>query len=81
MQQGSRTPADLNTHHVQIRDEFTRQADTMGAAAVFTDAEILDRIRAAAGLTPQARVLDVACGPGIVAQRWPRMPVTSWPWI
>ena len=54
------------SHQTQIRDEFTRQADAMAASAVFTDAEILARIRDAAGLTPQARVLDVACGPGIV---------------
>ena len=54
------------THRAQIRDEFTRQADAMTASAVFTDQEILDRIRVAAGLTPQSRVLDLACGPGIV---------------
>jgi len=54
------------SHQAQIRDEFTRQADTMTASAVFTDQEILTRIRDAAGLTPQSRVLDLACGPGIV---------------
>jgi ubiquinone/menaquinone biosynthesis C-methylase UbiE len=54
------------SHQSQIRDEFTRQADAMVASAVFTDQEILARIRHAAGLTPRARVLDLACGPGIV---------------
>src|SRR5688572_14551801 len=54
------------SHQTQIRDEFTRQADTMMASAVFTDEQILARIRDAAGLTPQSRVLDLACGPGIV---------------
>lgn len=54
------------SHQTQVRDEFTRQADAMVASAVFTDEEILARIRDAAGLTPQTRVLDLACGPGIV---------------
>ncbi len=54
------------SHQTQIRDEFTRQADTMVASAVFTDEDILARIRDAAALTPQARVLDLSCGPGIV---------------
>ncbi len=55
------------SHQAQVRDEFTRQADAMAASAVFTDEEILARIRDAAGLTLQTRVLDLACGPGIVA--------------
>lgn len=67
MQQDRHTVAERKRHQAQIRDEFTRQADTMVAAAVFTDTDILDRIRVAAGLTPHMRVLDVACGPGIVA--------------
>lgn len=63
----SSTP-QTTAHQERIRDEFTRQADTMAAAAVFTDQEILDRIRQAAALTPQSQVLDLACGPGIVAE-------------
>ena len=63
----SSTP-QATTHQHRIRDEFARQADTMAAAAVFTDQEILDRIRQAAALTSQSRVLDLACGPGIVAE-------------
>ena len=55
-----------SSHQSSIRHEFTRQADTMSAAAVFTDQDILARIRDAAGLTPASRVLDLACGPGIV---------------
>jgi len=62
----SSTP-QTTAHQLRIRDEFTRQADSMAAAVVFTDQEILDRIRQAAALTPQSRVLDLACGPGIVA--------------
>jgi ubiquinone/menaquinone biosynthesis C-methylase UbiE len=64
----SEVSARQEQHQNQIRQEFTRQADAMTASAVFTDADILDRIREAAGLTRQSRVLDVACGPGIVAE-------------
>jgi hypothetical protein len=49
MMSPSSTP-QTTAHQQRIRDEFTRQADTM-AAAVFTDQEILDRIRQAAALT------------------------------
>ncbi|MGQ4810574.1 putative methyltransferase YcgJ [Candidatus Entotheonellaceae bacterium PAL068K] len=63
---GARKPQH-EQHQTQIRREFTRQADTLSAAAIFTDEHILARIRQAAGLTRQARLLDVACGPGIVA--------------
>lgn len=55
-------------HQELIRSEFTRQAETLGSAKYFTDAEILARIREAAGLTRSRRALDVACGPGIVAE-------------
>jgi ubiquinone/menaquinone biosynthesis C-methylase UbiE len=40
----------------------------MASAAVFTDEGILARIREAASLTPGSRVLDLACGPGIVSE-------------
>jgi ubiquinone/menaquinone biosynthesis C-methylase UbiE len=55
-------------HQKLIRSEFTRQAETMSSAKYFTDAGILARIREAAGLTRGLRALDVACGPGIVAE-------------
>ncbi|PON15628.1 hypothetical protein C2W62_22795 [Candidatus Entotheonella serta] len=64
----SSSKPQTTAHQHRIRDEFTRQADTMATAAVFTDQEILDRIRQAAGLTPQSQVLDLACGSGIVAE-------------
>lgn len=50
-----------------VRNEFTRQADTLAAGAVFNDETILARICEAAALTRESRALDVACGPGIVA--------------
>ncbi len=58
----------MRDHQSQIREEFSRQADAMAVATIFTDAQILSRIRDAAHLTPCARVLDVACGPGLVAE-------------
>jgi ubiquinone/menaquinone biosynthesis C-methylase UbiE len=55
-------------HDNTVRAEFARQADTMAQAALFNDAAILERIRAAAQLTKSSRALDVACGPGIVVE-------------
>jgi ubiquinone/menaquinone biosynthesis C-methylase UbiE len=58
----------LSDHQQVIRSEFSRQAETMDSAIFFTDAGILDRIRKAAALTREQRAIDVACGPGIVAE-------------
>jgi 2-polyprenyl-3-methyl-5-hydroxy-6-metoxy-1,4-benzoquinol methylase len=58
----------LADHQSLIRSEFTRQAATIDSAIFFTDGEILARIRQAAALTRGLRALDVACGPGIVAE-------------
>jgi ubiquinone/menaquinone biosynthesis C-methylase UbiE len=51
-----------------IREEFARQADAMSTAALFNNAGVLARMSEAARLTAHTRVLDVACGPGIVAE-------------
>jgi ubiquinone/menaquinone biosynthesis C-methylase UbiE len=51
----------------RIRKEFARQAETLSVAAAFTDADVLDRIRAAIGPTKTMGILDVGCGPGILA--------------
>jgi ubiquinone/menaquinone biosynthesis C-methylase UbiE len=51
-----------------IRKEFSRQADAMAKAALFNDEGVLARICEAARLTLNSRVLDVACGPGIVVE-------------
>ena len=58
----------MRSHLTRVRDDFSRQAETMAAATVFTDEQILTRIREAAALTQQMRVLDLACGPGIVSE-------------
>lgn len=55
-------------HDNVIRSEFSRQADAMASAALFNDSTILARIREAAHASPDARILDVACGPGIVVE-------------
>jgi len=58
----------MQDHQDLVRREFSRQADAMSTAALFNDAAVLDRICEAARLTRQSRVLDVACGPGIVVE-------------
>lgn len=58
----------MEDHLALIRREFSRQAEAMSRAALFNDAGILNRMREAAQLTKQSRVLDVACGPGIVVE-------------
>ncbi len=63
----------MQDHLTLIRKEFAQQADTMSKAALFNDAGILNRIREAAQLTMQSRVLDVACGPGIVVEALARV--------
>jgi SAM-dependent methyltransferase len=58
----------VQNHETLIRKEFTRQAGAMAGAALFNDEGVLARIREAARLTISSRVLDVACGPGIVVE-------------
>ncbi len=52
----------------KMQDEFARQADNMAAAPAFKEEQTLRRISAALGPAPIGRVLEVACGPGIVAE-------------
>lgn len=54
--------------HERIREEFGRQAAAMSEAPFFKDDQALQRIVAAMALSRDMRVLEVACGPGIVAQ-------------
>jgi len=58
----------MSDHERLIRSEFSRQAGVMAQAAIFNDANVLARIRDAGRLTGSSRVLDVACGPGIVVE-------------
>ena len=58
----------MQNHETVIRNEFSRQADAMEKAVLFNDESVLARICDAAQLTNSSRVLDVACGPGIVIE-------------
>ncbi len=51
-----------------IQAEFARQADSMLNAPRFTNATAIGRLRDAVAATSQMRVLDLACGPGIVTE-------------
>lgn len=54
-------------HDAVTLDQFTRQAAPFAAMPAHAGADILDQIRLAARLAPASRVLDVACGPGLVS--------------
>lgn len=53
-------------YHSRIKEEFTRQAESLSTAPAFTDAQALERIRNATGPTRAMKILDLGCGPGIV---------------
>ncbi len=61
---GSSGPHD---HKALVREEFTRQADAYAAAAPIKDPDRLRRLVEAVNPRPDARVLEVATGPGHVA--------------
>ncbi len=52
----------------QIRSEFTRQAGPMSTAPAFHADAVLGRLAKAVAAAPVGRILDLACGPGIVAE-------------
>ena len=54
------------THQDLILDQFTRQATVFSTAPAITDEEALGMIVRAARPAPVDRLLDVACGPGLV---------------
>ena len=56
----------MTTHHEDIVDQFTRQADVFASAPPITDQRALDLLVGAVGATREDTVLDVACGPGLV---------------
>ncbi len=51
----------------RTRAEFTRQAEGLARAAVFRSHAILERIARAVAARPESRILDAACGPGLVS--------------
>src|SRR6516164_6548976 len=54
------------THQDLILDQFTRQATVFSTASTITDEDALRMIVEAARPAPEDRLLDVACGPGLV---------------
>jgi ubiquinone/menaquinone biosynthesis C-methylase UbiE len=54
-------------HEAVTLEQFTKQAEPFAAMPAHSDADILELIREAARVGPGSRVLDVACGPGLVA--------------
>jgi ubiquinone/menaquinone biosynthesis C-methylase UbiE len=53
-------------HLKRVADEFARQAQTFEQWAEKTDDQVASRFQAALGAAARGRLLDVACGPGVV---------------
>lgn len=53
-------------HLKRVTDEFTRQAQTFEVWAEKVDADVGARFAAALGEAARGRLIDVACGPGVV---------------
>ena len=62
---GETAHVSTNTHDRTVLDQFTKQAVPFATAPIHQDG--LDLILAASRVTEPDNVLDVACGPGIVA--------------
>lgn len=60
-------------HRQQILDQFTRQAEPFARAPAIRNPEGLDRIVKMAEAGPEDTVLDVACGPGLLACAFARV--------
>jgi ubiquinone/menaquinone biosynthesis C-methylase UbiE len=63
----------MGSHNSRILDQFTRQAAPFAAAAPIRNQEALDRIVQWADAGPDDTVLDVACGPGLLACAFARV--------
>src|ERR1700728_4849424 len=53
-------------HLKRVTDEFTRQAQTFAAWAEKVDADVGARFGGALGQAARGRLIDIACGPGVV---------------
>ncbi len=54
--------------HKRIQSEFSRQARQMDSAPAFRSRDVVERLADALGSSASGIVLDLACGPGIVAK-------------
>lgn len=61
------------SHRDAILDQFTRQAVPFSAAPGIRDEQALRRVVEASGAGPDDTVLDVACGPGLLACAFARV--------
>jgi ubiquinone/menaquinone biosynthesis C-methylase UbiE len=62
----------VSQHNDLIREAFTTQAAAFAATSWVSDEQLLQRLVAAAHLNGNERVLDVATGPGYVAEAFAR---------
>ena len=60
-------------HKEHILDQFTRQAVPFANAAAIRNEDALNRIVKMAQAGPEDTVLDVACGPGLLACAFARV--------
>jgi len=63
----------MPSHHETVVDQFSRQAVPFSTAAPIRDREALQVLVDASGAGPDDEVLDVACGPGLVACAFARV--------
>ena len=63
----------MASHRDRILDQFTRQAVPFATAAAIRNEEALNRVVQWAGAGPDDTVLDVACGPGLLACAFARV--------
>jgi len=57
----------MSSHNARILDQFTRQAVPFSQSPSVSNQKALEYIVASAGARPEDTVLDVACGPGLLA--------------
>jgi ubiquinone/menaquinone biosynthesis C-methylase UbiE len=62
----------MSQHNDVVREEFTKQAQAFASSPWISDEQQIARLVAAAELTGCERVLDVATGPGYIAEAFSR---------
>jgi ubiquinone/menaquinone biosynthesis C-methylase UbiE len=64
---------DKPQHRDLVREEFTRQANEYAVAPMIRDLDHIEKLVNAVGPSPDARVLEVATGPGHVAMAFAKV--------
>ncbi len=57
-----------DSHSTQVRDEFAHQADAFARSPTMSLTETLDVVVELAPADPEARWVELACGPGLIAR-------------